>query len=167
MFVGGVRGFNDILPPQTAVWQKVEAKAREILESFGYREVRIPILEKAQLFSRSIGASSDIVEKEMYTFPDRQGNLLTLRPEATASIVRAYVEHRLYAKEEVAKLYCLGPMFRYERPQKGRYRQFYQVDAEVLGVADPLVDAEVLRVLTFLFEELKVPGLALPVSSLG
>jgi histidyl-tRNA synthetase len=123
-----VRGFKDILPTETALWQYVEATVRELLEDFGFAELRIPILEKTELFARSIGAGTDIVEKEMYTFTDRKGDSLTLRPEATASVVRAYIEHKFYAKDPLCKLYTIGPMFRRERPQKGRYRQFYQIN---------------------------------------
>lgn len=162
-----IRGFNDILPKETANWQRVEEVARRILADFGFSEIRTPILERSELFSRSIGITSDIVEKEMYTFSDRGGGLLTLRPEATASIVRAYLEHKLFATDEVAKLYLIGPMFRYERPQRGRYRQFYQIDAEVLGVADPMVDAEVLKLLAVLMEELGISGTTLQINSLG
>jgi histidyl-tRNA synthetase len=138
-----------------------------LLENFGFQEIRLPVLERAELFARSIGVTTDIVEKEMYTFTDRRGELVTLRPEATASIVRAYIEHGMYAKDEQAKLYCIGPMFRYERPQKGRYRQFHQINAEVLGVADPLVDAEVLQLLALLFDELGLTNVEFQINSLG
>ena len=147
MEIKAIRGFNDILPDEIGKWQFVEEIAREIFEGFGFSEIRIPILERTELFSRGIGEATDIVEKEMYTFTDRSGNSLTLRPEATASMARAYLEHQLYTFDPVAKLYCIGPMFRYERPQKGRYRQFYQIDAEVFGVENPMVDAEVIVML--------------------
>ncbi|MCG8549932.1 MAG: ATP phosphoribosyltransferase regulatory subunit, partial [Desulfobacterales bacterium] len=127
-----IRGFRDILPEQIALWQKVEQEAAALFESFGYGEIRIPIVEKTALFARSIGETTDIVEKEMYTFEDRKGEMLTLRPEATASICRAYIQHKMYAAEPVRKFYLTGPMFRRERPQKGRYRQFYQIGAEAV-----------------------------------
>ena len=167
MVIKAVRGFNDILPPQTELWQLVEEKARMVLENFGFQEIKLPILERADLFARSIGGTTDIVEKEMYTFTDRRGELVTLRPEATASIVRAYIEHGMYTRDEQAKLYCIGPMFRYERPQKGRYRQFHQINAEVLGVADPLADAEVLQLLALIFDELKLTNVEFQINSLG
>jgi len=147
MEIKAIRGFNDILPEEIGKWQFVERTTRGVFEGFGFSEIRIPILEQTKLFSRGIGEATDIVEKEMYTFADRSGNSLTLRPEATASMARAYLEHQMYSFDPVAKLYCMGPMFRYERPQKGRYRQFYQIDAEVFGVANPMVDAEVIIML--------------------
>jgi len=162
-----VRGFKDILPADTALWQHVEALMRELLEDFGFSELRIPLLEQTELFSRSIGAGTDIVEKEMYTFTDRGGASLTLRPEATASVVRAYVEHRLYAKDPVWKLYTIGPMFRRERPQKGRYRQFYQINAEVFGVDDPRADAELILLLMTFMGRLDLPEIELQINSLG
>lgn len=162
-----IRGFKDILPDETGLWQHVEAIAREIFESFGFAEIRTPIMENTELFARSIGANTDIVEKEMYTFADRNGSMLTLRPEATASVVRAYVEHKLYATDPVWRLYTIGPMFRRERPQKGRYRQFYQINAEVFGLQDPRADAElILLVMTFL-ERVKVAKAKLNINSLG
>jgi len=162
-----VRGFKDILPADTALWQHVEAMVRELLEDFGFAELRIPILEQTDLFARSIGTSTDIVEKEMYTFTDRSGDSLTLRPEATASVVRAYIEHGLYAKNPVCKLYTTGPMFRRERPQKGRYRQFYQINAEVFGLHDPRADAELILVLMTCMGRLELPGIVLHINSLG
>jgi histidyl-tRNA synthetase len=162
-----VRGFKDILPADTALWQHVEAVVRELLEDFGFAELRIPVLEQTELFARSIGAGTDIVEKEMYTFTDRGGASLSLRPEATASVVRAYVEHRLYAKDPVCKLYTIGPMFRRERPQKGRYRQFHQINAEVFGLHDPRADAEVILLLMIFFGRLALGGIALHINSLG
>ena len=137
-----IRGFKDILPGEVELWQKIEQEARALFERFGFREIRIPIMEKTELFKRSIGEDTDIVEKEMYTFADRGGDMITLRPEATASIVRAYIQHKLYSPDPVQRLYMIGPMFRRERPQKGRYRQFYQIDAEIFGVASPLADAQ-------------------------
>jgi len=134
----------------------------EVFEGFGFSEIRIPVLEKTELFSRGIGEATDIVEKEMYTFTDRGGSSLTLRPEATASMARAYLEHQLYTFDPVAKLYCIGPMFRYERPQKGRYRQFYQIDAEVFGVENPMVDAEVIVMLIHFFKKVGLEKLETP-----
>ncbi|RLA96746.1 MAG: histidine--tRNA ligase, partial [Deltaproteobacteria bacterium] len=131
--IKAVRGFNDILPEETPRWRQVEEEARRVLEGFGFREIRVPVLERTELFARGIGQSTDIVEKEMYTFSDKGGESVTLRPEATSSIVRAYIEHKLYAWDPEVRLYFIGPMFRYERPQKGRLRQFHQINAEVFG----------------------------------
>jgi len=167
MEIKAVRGFNDLLPNEIGKWQFVEETAREVFEGFGFSEIRIPILERTELFSRGIGEATDIVEKEMYTFTDRSGNSLTLRPEATASMARAYLEHQLYTFDPVAKLYCIGPMFRYERPQKGRYRQFYQIDAEVFGVENPMVDAEVIVMLTHFLKRVGLEKLELQINSLG
>ncbi len=165
--IQAIKGMNDILPDQVQWWQLVERTARTILENFGYREIRTPILEKTELFSRSIGENTDIVEKEMYTFADRKGEWLTLRPEATASIVRAFIQHNLQADPLARKFYAMGPMFRYERPQKGRYRQFYQLDAEVFGVEDPMLDAEVMNMLRVFLEQLGLSGVVLHINSLG
>jgi histidyl-tRNA synthetase len=165
--IKAIRGFNDILPDEIGKWQFAEETAREVFEGFGFSEIRIPILERTELFSRGIGEATDIVEKEMYTFVDRSGNSLTLRPEATASIARAYLEHQLYTFDPVAKLYCIGPMFRYERPQKGRYRQFYQIDAEVFGVENPMVDAEVIIMLIHFLKRVGFENLELQINTLG
>jgi histidyl-tRNA synthetase len=165
--IKAIRGFNDILPDEIGKWQFVEKAAREVFEGFGFSEIRIPILEKTELFSRGIGEATDIVEKEMYTFTDRGGSSLTLRPEATASMARAYLEHQFYNFDPVAKLYCIGPMFRYERPQKGRYRQFYQIDAEVFGVGNPMVDAEVIVMLIHFLKRVGLEKLELQINSLG
>ena len=165
--INSIRGFNDILPPETNIWQHIEKEAREIFETYGFSEIRVPIVEKTGLFSRSIGETTDIVEKEMYTFADRHGESITLRPEGTAPVVRAYIEHKLYANDPVAKLYYLGPMFRYERPQKGRFRQFYQIGAEVFGIDDPMVDAETLEMLVSFFQRLGLEGISLQINSLG
>jgi histidyl-tRNA synthetase len=162
-----IRGFKDILPGEVELWQKIEQEARALFDSFGFREIRIPVMEKTELFKRSIGEDTDIVEKEMYTFADRGGDMVTLRPEATASIVRAYIQHKLYSPDPVQRLYMIGPMFRRERPQKGRYRQFYQIDAEILGVASPLADAQLIYILVTLFERLKVGNVEAHVNSLG
>jgi len=165
--INSIRGFNDILPGETGIWQHIEGEACRVFEVYGFSEIRIPIVEKTGLFSRSIGETTDIVEKEMYTFSDRHGESITMRPEGTASVVRAYIEHKLYAGDPVAKLYYLGPMFRYERPQKGRFRQFYQIGAEVFGVDDPRIDAELLEMLMYFFERLGLEGVKLEINSLG
>ena len=162
-----IRGFRDILPEQISLWQKVEKEAILLFEAFGFKEIRIPILEKTQLFARSIGEVTDIVEKEMYTFEDRNGDKLTLRPEATASIVRSYIQHKMYASDPVRKFYMLGPMFRRERPQKGRYRQFYQIDAEIFGVESAYVDSQLIFLLNELFKRLGLTGLSAHINSLG
>ena len=145
--IKAIRGMRDLLPPETSRWQWVESVAREVFGLYGYREIRLPLLERTELFARSIGADTDIVGKEMYTFPDRKGDSLTLRPEATASVLRAVLENGLDKGAGVKKLYTLGPMFRYERPQKGRYRQFYQINCEAFGVDAPELDAEVILLL--------------------
>jgi len=165
--INSVRGFRDILPPETEKWQRVEETAHEVFRAFGFREIRIPVLEKTELFRRGIGESTDIVEKEMYTFTDRGEESLTLRPEATASVIRAYIEHSLHASEAVTKLYTIGPMFRRERPQKGRYRQFHQIDTEILGPDDPRTDAELILMLTHFLQKLGLQSLALEINSLG
>jgi histidyl-tRNA synthetase len=162
-----IRGFKDILPGEVELWQQIEKVARQLFDDFGFKEIRIPIMERTELFKRSIGEDTDIVEKEMYTFPDRKGDLITLRPEATASIVRAYIQHKLFAKDPVQKFYLLGPMFRRERPQKGRYRQFYQIDAEIFGVASPLVDVQLILMLVTLFNRLQVPDISAHINTLG
>jgi histidyl-tRNA synthetase len=162
-----IRGFKDILPGEVELWQKIEKTAVELLEDFGFKEIRIPIMERTELFARSIGEDTDIVEKEMYTFPDRKGDLLTLRPEATASIVRSYIQHKLYAQDPVRKFYTIGPMFRRERPQKGRYRQFYQINAEIFGVDSALADAQLIFILTTLFSRLSVTDVQSHINSLG
>ena len=162
-----IRGFKDILPGEVELWQGIESAARRLFEDFGFKEIRIPIMEKTELFARSIGEDTDIVEKEMYTFPDRKGDLITLRPEATASICRAYIQHKLYATDPVQKFYVIGPMFRRERPQKGRYRQFYQINAEIFGVASPLADVQLIYLLVKLFTQLKVADLEAHINSLG
>jgi len=162
-----IRGFRDILPGEVEIWQRIEQTAVALFEDFGFRESRIPILEHSELFARSIGEDTDIVEKEMYTFADRRGDLITLRPEATASLVRSYIQHRVYAREPVQKLYLIGPMFRRERPQKGRYRQFYQIDAEIFGVHSPLADVELIFLLVTLLSRLQVTDVGAHINSLG
>jgi len=167
MRITAIKGFSDILPEAVEPWQFVEEKARQVFSSYNFSEIRIPILEKTELFSRSIGETTDIVEKEMYTFTDRDGSMLTLRPEGTAGVVRAYVESEMYKTEPVRKLYYMGPMFRRERPQKGRMRQFHQIGAEALGRADPFIDAEMLLMLRDFFAAVGLDGATLELNSLG
>ena len=142
--IAAIRGTHDILPGEIAKWQFVERIARDLCERYGYLEIRTPVIEREELFAKGTGEATDIVQKEMYTFSDKGGERVTLRPEATPSMVRAYVEHNLENVLPAAKLYAMGPMFRYERPQKGRYRQFHQLDVEVFGLSDPAIDAEVI-----------------------
>ena len=167
MAIKAIKGINDILPDVVGKWQLVESVARRIFSNFGYREIRIPILEKTELFARSIGEATDIVEKEMYTFPDRNGQLLTLRPEATASVVRAFIQHKLHLQPAMRKFYTMGPMFRHERPQKGRYRQFHQINVEVFAMDDPMVDAEVIYLLLVFLQELNISEVKLHINSMG
>jgi histidyl-tRNA synthetase len=166
MKVTAVKGFSDVLPGEVERWQFVEEKGRRVFAAYNFAEIRIPILEKTELFSRSLGETTDVVEKEMYTFAD-QDTLLTLRPEGTAGVVRAYVESEMYKVEPVRKLYYVGPMFRRERPQKGRMRQFHQIGAEVLGRSDPWIDAELLLLLHDFFSEVNLEGATLQLNSLG
>ena len=165
--ITSVRGFRDILPDETPKWQRIEEKIREIFFNFGIEEIRIPVLEKTELFKRGIGEATDIVEKEMYTFLDRGNEYLTMRPEATASVIRAYIEHHIYEKDPVAKLFTIGPMFRRERPQKGRFRQFHQINVEFLGQEDPRIDAELMSMLMYLLSEVGLDNLKLEINSLG
>ncbi len=167
MAVKAVRGFKDILPGQSENWRAVEDVARDVFESFGLREIRTPVLEKTDVFVRGIGEHTDIVEKEMYTFPDRNGDSLTLRPEATAGVIRAAIEHKLYAESGTLKLFTMGPMFRHERPQKGRLRQFHQINVELLGTDSPLSDGEVIWMAWDVLHELGAQDLRLEVNSLG
>ncbi len=147
-----IKGVRDILPPETALWNRVEQTAHQVFATYGYGEIRLPVFEQTELFARSIGLDTDVVSKEMYSFEDRDETSVSLRPEATASVCRAYIEHGMHTLPQPVKLYYLGPMFRRERPQKGRYRQFYQIGAEVLGGPDaPAIDAEVIEmVMTYL-----------------
>jgi histidyl-tRNA synthetase len=165
--IKAIRGMRDLLPPETARWQWVEQVAREVFALYGYREIRLPLLERTELFARSIGADTDIVGKEMYSFTDRKGESLTLRPEATASVLRAVLENGLDQGGGVKKLYTLGPMFRYERPQKGRYRQFYQINCEAYGVEAPELDAEVILLLLNILKRLHLDEMRLLINSLG
>lgn len=165
--IRGVRGAADILPVEVGRWQRVEVATRRILENFGYQEIRTPIFERTELFVRGIGEGTDIVEKQMYTFQDRGKESLTLRPEGTAPVIRAYLEHRLFTRGNLCKVYYIGPMFRHERPQAGRFRQFHQIGAEAIGVEDPALDAEVLDLLCHLFDTLGAGGWKLDVNSIG
>ncbi|MGH8373269.1 MAG: histidine--tRNA ligase [Gammaproteobacteria bacterium] len=163
-----VRGMNDILPDATPRWHYVESVIREVLESYGYREIRLPVVEKTELFKRSIGDATDIVEKEMYTFEDRSGDSLTLRPEATAGMVRAGLTNGLLYNQ-VQRLWCMGPMFRHERPQKGRYRQFHQIDVEAFGLPGQDIDAEIILMSARIWKRLglKMGDISLQINSLG
>jgi len=189
-----IRGTRDLLPPETALWNRVEQTAHEVFATFGFGEIRLPIFESTELFARSIGAETDVVSKEMYTFDGsaefyarfreikvgegagRRGTLaemlpeemISLRPEATASVCRAYLEHGMQQLPQPVKLYYMGPMFRRERPQKGRYRQFYQIGAEVLGGSDaPAIDAEVIEMVMTFFDRLELQGVQLDINSIG
>lgn len=165
--ITAIKGIKDILPNDSPIWHQVELTARNIFECFGFREIRVPIMEKTALFQRSIGETTDIVEKEMYTFRDRDDELLTLRPEATASVIRAYIEHNLLGSDPITKLYTMGPMFRRERPQKGRFRQFHQIDVELFGDDTPASDAEVIFMLMHFLQTAGIEKLSLEINSLG
>ena len=164
--IRAVKGTRDLLPPDTAVWNRVEKIAREVFRSYNYHEIRTPILEETQLFARGVGNETDIVSKEMYTFDDH-GTMLTLRPENTASVMRAWIEHRLDQKPGVQKLYYIGPMFRRERPQKGRYRQFFQIGAEAIGSESPFIDAEVIEMVMEMLTRCDLSGAHLIINSVG
>lgn len=167
MKISAIKGVKDILPDEIVRVQRLENAARRLFEQFGYAEIRIPIFESTELFARGIGTTTDIVEKEMYTFKDLDGKKLTLRPEGTASVVRAYIEHQMYLLRPVTKLYYLGPMFRHERPQAGRFRQFYQIGIEALGTSSAAMDVEILTLLTWLLQEAEVTEVQLELNSLG
>src|ERR1700747_2836481 len=175
--IKAVRGTRDLLPPETALWNFVESAVRDVFRAYNFQEIRTPIFQETQLFARGVGEETDIVAKEMYTWEDRgraasdKGQSLTLRPEATAGIVRAYIENKLWDRG-LNKLYLIGPMFRRERPQKGRYRQFYQIDAEIIGPASagsesPARDAEVLEMLATLLDRLGISDWNLQMTPLG
>jgi histidyl-tRNA synthetase len=166
--IRAVRGVHDILPAEAAKWERVERTARRVFEAYGYEEIRLPVFERTELFARGIGEVTDIVQKEMYTFLDRAGETVTLRPEATASLLRAYIEHGLHVQPKPVRLYTMGPMFRYERPQAGRYRQFHQLNVEALGDEHPALDALVIGMLVEFFRALELAGrLQLQLNSLG
>ncbi len=164
--IQAVRGMNDILPSQTPLWQHLEGTIRHLLATYGYQEIRLPLLEATELFARSIGEVTDIVEKEMFTFTDRNGDNLTLRPEGTAGCVRAGIEQGLFYNQ-TQRLWYLGPMFRHERPQKGRYRQFHQIGAEVYGLSGPDIDAEMIIMTARFWRQLGLSDLELQINSLG
>ena len=165
--IRGIKGAKDIFPGQIPKWNVVEKLAHHLAESYGFKEIRIPIFEQTDLYVRSIGGATDIVEKEMYTFPDRDGSSLTLRPEGTAGVIRSFIEHNLRNDPTCKKLYYIGPMFRHERPQAGRFRQFHQFGVELIGTTSPLADVEVISLLWRYFSELQLPGLTLEMNSLG
>src|ERR1700753_2197094 len=175
--IKAIRGTRDLLPPETALWNFVEAKVREVFRAYNFNEIRTPIFESTELFARGVGEETDIVSKEMYTWKDQgraesdKGQSLTLRPENTAGVVRAYIEHKLWDRG-LNKLFYIGPQFRRERPQKGRYRQFYQIGAEVIGPSiagseSPAVDAEILEMLATLLDRLGIHGWKLKLNSVG
>lgn len=161
------KGIHDILPPDIFIWQKAESVAKELFQLYGYHEIRTPIIEYTEIFTRSIGENTDIVEKEMYTFFDRAGRSITLRPEGTASIVRSFIEHNLNNLPSPQKFYYTGPMFRYERPQKGRFRQFYQIGAEAFGEVQPSIDAEIIAMLCSFLKIIELEGINFELNSIG
>ncbi len=161
-----IKGMKDILPADVALWQHSEAVMRTVMEAYGYREIRLPLVEKTELFARSIGVQTDIVGKEMYTFTDRDGDSITLRPEGTAGCVRAGIQHGLFHNQQ-QRLYYLGPMFRHERPQRGRHRQFHQIGAEAVGWEGPDIDAEMILLVSRIWRELKIDEIDLEINSLG
>jgi histidyl-tRNA synthetase len=165
--IRGIKGIKDITPDEMPKWSVVEQTAHALARSFGFHEIRIPVFEKTELYVHSIGGTTDIVEKEMYTFPDKDGTSLTLRPEGTAGVVRAFIERGLKTYQSSRKLYYIGPMFRHERPQAGRLRQFHQFGVEFVGSAEPSADVEVITLLWRYFSSLQLPGLSLELNSLG
>ncbi|TNF54204.1 histidine--tRNA ligase, partial [bacterium] len=162
-----LKGIQDIYPPDIFIWHTIESVSREIFRNYGYHEIRLPIIESTDVFTRSIGETTDIVEKEMYTFTDKGGRSVTMRPEGTAPFIRAYVEHNLDSEPAPQKYYYMGPMFRYERPQAGRQRQFYQIGVEALGVEDPKVDAEVISMLSLILKGIGLTHLNYDITSIG
>jgi histidyl-tRNA synthetase len=165
--IKAIRGTRDILPPSSEVWNRIEAASREVFRTYNYQEIRTPVFEETALFARSVGEETDIVSKEMYTWDDRDGTSITLRPENTASVIRAYIEHRLDQLPGLKKLYYIGPMFRRERPQKGRFRQFYQIGAECIGSDSPVIDAEVIELVLEILSRCGVEGAQLVLNSVG
>lgn len=161
------RGTQDILPGESERWQAVEAKARDLCRRYNYREIRTPIFEHTELFLRSVGETTDVVEKEMYTFLDKAERSLSLRPEGTAGVVRAYLENKLYGQPEVSKLFYIGPMFRYENPQAGRYRQLHQFGVEAFGAEDPAIDAEIIALGYSFYTELGLKEVGVDINSVG
>ncbi len=167
MKYSALKGAQDIYPPDVYIWQDVENVAKEVFSVYGFQEIRAPIVEYTDIFIRSIGETTDIVEKEMYTFSDKAGRSITLRPEGTAPVVRCYVENHLYNLPSPQKFFYSGPMFRYERPQAGRYRQFFQIGVEAFGIGEPNIDAEILSMLKLFFERLSLKDLNFEVNSIG
>ena len=165
--IRAIKGTRDILPPESEIWNQVENLAREILLLYGFSEIRTPIFENTELYSRGVGKDTDIVSKEMYSFLDRNNRSITLRPEGTASVVRSYLEHQLYNDPQILKLYYLGPMFRRERPQKGRSRQFHQLGVEVLGSDHPAIEAEVIEMLQLFLNRVGITNTELLLNSIG
>lgn len=176
--ITSIRGFHDVLPEETPRWHKVLGVTREIFSNFGFSEILTPLMERTELFARGIGDTTDVVEKEMFTMRGRggessssvegeSGEMMTLRPEATAGIIRSWVEHHVHRTQSDWRVYCIGPMFRYERPQKGRQRQFYQIDAEIVGTQNPMADAEIIFLLDCLLRRLRVPELTFVINSIG
>ncbi len=165
--IKGPRGTSDVLPPVSINWQYIENKAQELFSLYNYQEIRTPIFEYTELFQRGIGEVTDIVSKEMYTFSDKSGRSLTLRPEGTASVVRSFLENKIYGQAQPTKYFYCGPMFRYERPQAGRYRQFHQLGVEALGSNDPMLDAEVIALGMNLLTDLGLQNLDLLINSIG
>lgn len=165
--ISAIKGTKDILPREAKKWQRVESVTKRVLELYAYKEIRTPVFEATELFEKGTGQTTDIVIKEMYTFKDKAGRSLTLRPEYTPSVVRSIIENRLYLQPEPLRFYYIGPMFRYDKPQKGRYRQFHQVDIEVFGEEDPALDAEIVEMANYLLRELKVSDTENLVNSVG
>ena len=165
--IKALRGFRDIYGEEIEKFALIESTSRKYLGLLGYKELEIPVLEKTELFKRSIGDTTDIVEKEMFTFVDRSGDSVTVRPEGTAGVVRAYLQGSFYAKERTSKLFTMGPMFRHERPQKGRFRQFYQMDVEVFGVSESMIDAELIWMISLILRDLGVANYAIEINSVG
>lgn len=165
--ISSLRGMEDILPEEISIWQFIEEKAKALFKAYNYNEIRTPILEQAELFLRSIGEQTDIVQKEMYIFQDKKGRTVALRPEGTASVVRAYIEHSLFNLPQPQKFYYIGPMFRYERPQKGRQRQFHQIGVEAFGVLSPKLDGELVLLLSEFFNTIGVNSLNFEINSIG
>ena len=167
MKYSALKGAQDIYPPVVYIWQNIESIAKEVFTVYGFQEIRAPIIEYTDIFIRSIGETTDIVEKEMYTFSDKAGRSITLRPEGTAPVVRCYVENHLYNLPSPQKFFYSGPMFRYERPQAGRYRQFFQIGVEAFGIGEPKIDAEILSMLKLFFKRLKLKELTFEINSIG
>jgi len=165
--IKGIAGVPDILPSEIKRWQYLEARARQTLEHYGFSEIRTPIFERTELFVRGIGQDTDIVEKEMYTFLDPRQESITLRPEGTAPIMRAFLQHKMYNRGTLVKVYYMGPMFRHERPQAGRFRQFHQIGAEAIGLENPSLDAEVIALIDHLFSDLGIETIKLHINSVG